>query len=173
MKQRRENRNSNKKQVLRVVDVTEISAVVAAAGVLFGVVYYIIEIRHQAKTRETELVTSLASVFASKEFQKDLQELLNACKSKISYPEMEKTLGVMYPETGYFFEELGILLHRRLVDISLVDDLFSGPIIRVWEATKPFIEEARRHLNEPQYAEYFEYLYNEMKKRQQAGTKNG
>jgi hypothetical protein len=150
-----------------MVDITEISAIATAVGVLIGVVYYIIEIRHQTKTRETELVTNLASTFASREFQKNLQELLNACKSGVTYSEMEKTLGVMYPETGYFFEELGILLHRKLVDISLVDDLFSGPIIRVWESTKPFIEEARKHLKEPQYAEFFEYLYNEMKKREQ------
>ena len=156
-----------------MVDVTEISAIVAAAGVLIGVVYYILEIRHQTRTRETELVTNLASVFASKEFQKDFLEVMDASKSGAAYSEMEKKLGMMYPQTGYFFEELGILLHRKLVDISLVDDLFSGPIIRFWEASRPYIEQARKHLNEPQYAEYFEYLYNEMKKREKAGVRNG
>ena len=149
-----------------VVDITEISAMVAAAGVLVGVVYYILDMRHQTRMRDTELVTNLASVFASKEFQKDLQEVMDASMSGATYSEMEKKLGMIYPQTGYFFEELGILLHRKLVDISLVDDLFSGPIIRFWEASKPYIEEARKRLNEPQYAEYFEYLYNEMKKRE-------
>ncbi|MEM0007858.1 MAG: hypothetical protein QXR89_06310 [Candidatus Bathyarchaeia archaeon] len=58
-------------------------------------------------------------------------------------------------------------MHRKLIDIGLVDDLFSGMIIRYWEACKPYIEEARKQLNYPQYAEWFEYLYNEMKKKQQ------
>jgi hypothetical protein len=150
-----------------MVDITEISAMVAAAGVLIGVIYYILEIRHQTRTRETELVTNLASVFAGKEFQRDMQEVIQASRSGAAYSEMEKRIGMTYPQTGYFFEELGILLHRKLVDISLVDDLFSGPIIRFWEASKPYVEEARKRLNEPQYAEWFEYLYDEMKKREQ------
>jgi hypothetical protein len=98
---------------------------------------------------------------------------MDVSKSGATYPEMEKKLGMMYPQTGYFFEELGILLHRKLIDISLVDDLFSGPIIRFWEGARPYIEEARKRLNEPQYAEWFEYLYNKMKKREQRGVKNG
>ena len=35
-------------------DITEISAIVAAAGVLFGVAYYILDMRHQTKVRQTE-----------------------------------------------------------------------------------------------------------------------
>ena len=38
-----------------MVDITEISAIVAAAGVFVGVIYYILEIRHQTEIRETDL----------------------------------------------------------------------------------------------------------------------
>lgn len=41
-----------------MVDVTEISAVVAAAGVMIGVVYYILEIRHQTKARQDTAKTT-------------------------------------------------------------------------------------------------------------------
>ena len=73
----------------------------------------------------------------------------------------------MAPEGGLFLEGVGVLLHRKLIDISLVDDLLSGPIKMVWEKMKPIIEDARKQLKQPQYAEWVEYLYNEMKKRQQ------
>jgi hypothetical protein len=36
-----------------MVDITEISAIVAAAGVLVGVVYYVLDIRHQRQARQT------------------------------------------------------------------------------------------------------------------------
>jgi hypothetical protein len=36
-----------------VVGITEISAVVAAVGVIIGVVYYILDLRHQSKIRQT------------------------------------------------------------------------------------------------------------------------
>jgi hypothetical protein len=44
-----------------MVDITEISAVVAAAGVLVGVVYYVLEVRHQTRIRQTDFITRLYS----------------------------------------------------------------------------------------------------------------
>jgi hypothetical protein len=41
-----------------VVDITEISAVVAAAGVFIGVIYYILDMRNQKQLRETDLIMS-------------------------------------------------------------------------------------------------------------------
>ncbi len=150
-----------------MVDIQTVSIAIASAGVFLAAIYYIVQIRHQTRMRDTELVTRLYSTFSRREFQQELQEFMDVFKSGTSYSEMANKIGVTYPATGLFFEELGILLHKRLVDISLVDDLFSGPIKRAWESAKPFVEEGRKQLNEPTYGEYFEYLYNEMKKREQ------
>jgi hypothetical protein len=45
-----------------MVDITEISAMVAAAGVMIGVVYYILEIRHQTKARQDTAKTTQADL---------------------------------------------------------------------------------------------------------------
>jgi hypothetical protein len=66
-----------------------------------------------------------------------------------------------------FFEGVGILLHKKLIDIELVDDLFSSPIIMIWEKTLPITKALREYFKRPQLSEWFEYLYNEMKKREQ------
>jgi hypothetical protein len=39
-----------------MVDIYEISAVVAAVGVLIGVVYYVLDMRHQRQERQTDLL---------------------------------------------------------------------------------------------------------------------
>jgi len=59
-----------------MVDITEISAIVAAAGVLVGVVYYILEMRHQNKVRQTDLVMRLYSTLGSKEFWEALTKFM-------------------------------------------------------------------------------------------------
>jgi hypothetical protein len=46
MRCRKEN-SDFRKEVPNLVDVTEISAVIEAAGVLIGVVYYILDMQHQ------------------------------------------------------------------------------------------------------------------------------
>lgn len=35
-------------------------------------------------------------------------------------------------EVGWFFEGVGVLLYRKLIDIGLVNDLFSSPVKRAW-----------------------------------------
>jgi hypothetical protein len=80
-------------------------------------------------------------------------------------------------EVGWFFEGVGVLLHRKLIDIAAVDDLFSSPIKISWEIMKPIAEGERKKFSRPQIWEWWEYLYNEMQKRerilQQKGAKNG
>jgi hypothetical protein len=149
-----------------VVDVTEISAVVAAVGVLIGVVYYILDIRHQSKVRQTDLVMRLYSQFTSLEFQKVWEEVLK--REAKDYYDLDKKYGMAESTVvGMFFEGIGILLKRKLIDIDLVDDMFTTPIKWTWEKMKDITLEARKVRNQPESLEWFEYLYNEMKKREQ------
>jgi len=44
-------------------------------------------------------------------------------------------------EVCMFFEGIGVLLHRKLIDISLIDDLFSPISIKIiWEKMKLVVE---------------------------------
>ena len=71
------------------------------------------------------------------------------------------------------FEGLGLLLHRKFLDIDLVRELLSESTKMTWEKVKPIVEDARKRLGQRKIGEYipvyqwFEYLYNEMQKREQ------
>jgi hypothetical protein len=69
--------------------------------------------------------------------------------------------------------EVGFLMSRKLVEIDLVYGLFSGPAMLTWKKIKPLQEIAQTQLNYPHAYVWVEYLYNEMKKREQKGVKNG
>jgi len=150
-----------------VLDVTEVSAVVAAAGVLVGVVYYILDMRNQARTRQTDLVMRLYSTYGSKDFQ-EAWATVRELDFK-DYNDFVKKYGwsAAMSEVCLFFEGVGVLLHKKLVDISMLDDLFTGPVKMTWEKMKPMIEGHREQRKYPQFYEWLEYLYNELKKREQ------
>ena len=148
-----------------MLDIPSISAVVAAVGVIVGVVFAVLQLRDLVKTRQTDLVMTLYSTFGSKEFQEQWAKFLSA--DYTDYNDFVKMYGLTWPEIGIFFEGVGVLLHRKLIDIGLVDDLFTGPIKITWEKSKHIVEDAKKQLNQPQWAEWFEYLYNEMQKREQ------
>ena len=155
-----------------MIDIQTLSIVIASTSVVLAAIYYVLSLRHQTILRQTDLVMRLYSTFGSDEFLKAIKKIIvddNEFKDYNDYlrnwPEV--------PKVGVFFEGMGVLLHRKLVDISLVDDLFSGPIKQVWEIIKPAIEDGRRKLSYSQFFEWFEYLYDEMKRREKRSAKNG
>jgi hypothetical protein len=157
-----------------MVDITEISAMVTAAGVLVGVVYYVLEIRHQTILRQTDLVMRLYSTFASEDHRtagkkviwityKDYDDYVK----KYGAPNSEEPIPTAVDTVLYFYEEVGVLLSKKLIDIDLIDQLFGYNIMLVGAKIMPIIEEGRKRLNVPRFWTNFEYLYKEMKKREQ------
>ena len=156
-----------------MVDITEISAVIAAAGVLIGVFYYVLQMRHQEKMRKTDLVVRLYSTWVSKEFSEATLKTWNLDFK--GYDDFVKKYGPWFSDTEVyaalrmvdnFFELLSILLSSDLVDINMVGNTFGIPIETTWKKIKPLVEGGRK-IYGPYLYHNFEYLYNEMKKREQ------
>jgi hypothetical protein len=149
-----------------MVDIQTVSIIIASASVVAGVIYYSLQIRHQNKMRQTDLVMKLYSQFNSLEFQKIYHEILK--REAKDYYDYDKKYGwAEATAVGMFFEGIGILLKRKLIDLDLVDDMFTSPIKWAWEKMKDMTLEVRKVRNQPEILEWFEYLYNEMKKREQ------
>jgi len=155
-----------------MVDISTLFAVVASMSVVIGVVFAVLQLRDLVKTRQTDLVMRLYSAYGSKEFQEAWVETLRL--EFKDYNDFLKKYGATSENPVYtsvnmvaaFFEGIGILLHRKLVNIGLVDDLFSSDIIITWHKMKPIVEGWRRQFNRPQISEWFEYLHNEMQMRE-------
>jgi hypothetical protein len=151
---------------MKMLDIPSISAIIAAVGVLIGVVLTVLEVRNLVETRQTDLVIRLYSTFGSEELQ-DAWEKTQTREYK-DFNAYRREYGLReVNEVGWFFEGVGVLLHRRLIDIGLVDDLFSSPVKRAWERLKPIAEGERNQTQRPQIWEWFEYLYTEMQNREQ------
>jgi len=158
-----------------MLDVTSISAIVAACSVAAGVIYYSFNIRHQKKMRETDLVVRLYSIFGSREFQEALMKTMTLEFEDFNDFRKKYASSFDYAETPEFianemvsvlFEGIGVLLYRKLVGIELLDDLFTGPIKSTWKKMKPLVQGYRKTMY-PQAYEWFEYLFNETQKREQ------
>ena len=144
------------------VDIQTVSIMLASASVIAGVIYYAFQIRQQTKIRQMDFIMRMPSTVSSKEV---MQADVTLRKTKFeNFDEYEEKCYVEARQAADFYENLGVLVKRKLVDISLVADIYS---VDSWEKLKPWIEETRRRANNPKVYEWFEYLYNEMKKREQ------
>jgi hypothetical protein len=165
--------------VVDILLLQTVSIAIASAGVFVAAVYYILQLRHQSKVRQTDLLLRIYSTFGSEEFQraftmtwnmefKDYDEFVKKYSSPVGVADTRE--GIALGQVNVLFEEIGVLLHRKLVDISLVDDLFGYAAVYVWEKIKPAVEGWRVQFQIPRSLQQFEYLYNELKKREQRGA---
>ena len=148
-----------------MIDITEISAVVAAAGVVVGVVYYVLDMRNQAKTRRTDLLVRLFSTLMSKDWVEAWEKVRD--REALDYNDYKEKYGfVEVNEIYLFLDQLGRLLQKGLIDLDLLPLEF-GQIDIMWKKLGPIIEGSRKKFNEPKLGQGFEYLHDEVKKRSQ------
>jgi hypothetical protein len=158
-----------------MVDISTVSIAIASASVVAGVVYYALQIRHQNKIRQTDLLVRISPwlSISSSELQAAAVRTLNL--EFTGYDDFVKKYGKIHSEkpeqtavlaVANYLDALGILARRRLVDVDLIFEFWSGDIPDLWEKIKPLVEGMRKKSNYPILVNA-EYLYNELKKREQ------
>jgi hypothetical protein len=145
--------------VVNLLDIPSISAIVAATSVVLSAAFAVIQLRNMTKNNQTEFLIRLQSVFMDREYRK-AWATIRECKPTEykdclkAEPEYELVLA--------FFDNLGILLHRNLVNSDLIQELFGASINRAWERSKIYIEGARNEVKDPELWAGFEYLYKQI-----------
>ena len=161
-----------------MVDIQTVSIAIASAGVFLAAIYYIFQIRHQSKMRQMSLLMNLYLTWGSDDMRKALQDAI-ALEYK-DYDDFMKKYGIASQawvdvnKILWFMNGVGFLVHEGFVNIKLVLGLFHAQgVMQTWEKWKPWVEGARKMLDLPESYAWLEYLYNEVKKRQQKGVSHG
>jgi len=154
-----------------MVDIQTVSIAIASSGVLVAAAYYVLQIRHQTKLRQTDLIMRLHSYACGKEGMEAFQRMMNI--EFDDYDDFVEKYGsrtAVGPEQtpilmiGQFMEGIGVLLHKKLIDVETIRELF--PVETAWRKLQPLIIGIRKQEGYLAY-EWFEYAYNEVKKREQ------
>ena len=148
-----------------MVDIQTVSIAVASASVVLAAIYYVFQVRHQTKIRQTDLLTRLYSVMVSKDWLEAWQKVQS--REALNYGDyLEKYGFVELNEVFVFLDQLGRLMKKGLIDIELIP-LTYGQVSATWEKIKPVLEGSRKRYNAPKHGEYAEYLCSELKKIEQ------
>lgn len=143
--------------------------VITIFGVIAGFSYYVMTVRNQNRARQAQLFMQIFSRQYDVEQRRSLYIIEN-----IEYENLDDFLEKYGPETnpdvyfrgsslGTYFEGVGVLVKRKLIDPSMVDDLMSGRIIDYWEANRRWVLEMRERTGDYEMIEHVEYLYDVIK----------
>jgi hypothetical protein len=158
-----------------MADITEVSAIVVAAGVLVGVVYYILDMRNQTRIRKTDLLARLYGTGTSSEFMDAFFKISNLQFK--DYSDYVRQYGPLsdygnpmnraFFMVVYYYDMAGTLLYRKLIDpVTVYDTWGSSNPISLFEKLKPIMIELRKEYDEPLAFVGFEYLVDELKRRE-------
>ena len=161
-----------------MVNIETISIVFTGISISLAAFYYINTLRNTRKNQELQLETRQTQFFFQLYQNATDQGFLQTVSETIwlQNPENFDDWWEKYgPENNMeffkrwfsnmvFFEGVGILVKRKLVDISIVDDMMSGPILLAWEKYESIHRGIRERFSYPQWQEWNEYLSMEIKK---------
>ncbi len=161
-----------------MVDIQTVSIAVASASVTLAAIYYVWQIIHQNRIRQTDLVIRLSDFGTRKDFLEACTDIFEA--EYKDYDDFVGKYGAFFSKNpipmsffivANFMERVGVLLKNKLLDVAMVSQLMT--VTEFWEKMKPIIAGVRKEENNQGYYANFEYLYIEMKKRENKGAKSG
>jgi len=95
-----------------------------------------------------------------------IREAMREWKARRAGPESEKAATLICTT----FEAMGVLVHRRIAPLSLVQDLAGGFIVVTWRRLQPWLTELRIEQNNPSDSEWFQWLAEQLERRKEAKT---
>jgi len=152
-----------------MVNITEISAVVATGGVMVAAIYYIISLRYNMKARETEIARYVTSEYISDQgFQKYAIVMTMAWKDHedfmAKYGQSNPEMYGKWVSLSFSFEMVGILIKNKVVEAEKLYALGGFGATQAWEKYKDIIQSRRDAVWGQDLYVNFEFLAQEMLK---------
>jgi hypothetical protein len=144
-----------------MVDISTVSTTVATLSIVIGVIFTLLEIRHLARTRRTDVIMRIYENFARREI---VEALLKIGGAKFeTFDDYVKKYGLTeVTQVATLLDGVGVLLEGGLIDIKLVDSLFSPSVNTLWERNRPVIYGMRESMKDPLLFSHVEYLYKRL-----------
>lgn len=169
-----------------MIDLQTILTYLTLISVPVGVAYHIMTLNNTRKNQQMQLETRQASILMnlyqtarSPEFTEMVDHILFRINftdwkdlEKKIHPDTRSEERTMWFSVLNFYEGVGLLVKRNLLDISMVDELFGVFLVILWEKMGPHEMESRERFNLPNLYSNFEYLYNEIMKFRKTSSQN-
>jgi hypothetical protein len=167
--------------VIILIDIQTVTVVITGISIIIGVILSLNSRKQELETRQAQLFMQIYNRYNTKDFHKTYgaTRFIYKWADEHDFLQRYHVLGgaenldafADYNSMNGFFEGIGVLVKKGLIDVDIVYDLFANRIIWYWEeGFGPLATYWRNRIKDPNLYDSMEYLYNEMKKRQQQAT---
>ncbi|ONI47557.1 hypothetical protein AN643_04305 [Candidatus Epulonipiscioides saccharophilum] len=158
------------------ITISVVLQIIQTVSLVVGIIYYLTIMRNSQEnqkqaleTRQAQLYMTLHETRRSPEFQKQWYKtaFLDEWESYEDYlnkygPENDFESYAEHGSIYQFYDGIGFLLKKKIIDLSYIDDNLRHSILLIWDRHESIINGNRRRLNRPHLWKHFEYLVNEI-----------
>jgi hypothetical protein len=147
----------------------DVAEILGALVVIGGVAFALIQI-HQFRRQRLEVASiELVRSFQSPEFNRAhaffLTIPVGTSAEALREREDAEALAMVVSTT---FESIGVMVHRRILPIEVVQDLMGGTVVSFWGKLEKWVETLRKEQGRADTHEWFQWLAEQLARRAQA-----
>lgn len=151
------------------MDVSTLANLAQALAVVIAVVFGIVKVRQFARARRREAAFTLMRSLQTPEMLRGLL-ILDRLPKGLGAEEIKSEVGDEFLHLQTLlgtWESLGILVFYGEVELDLVDEFYSGPIVHSWEKLKGVVANVRERTGRETRWEWFQWLAERMMEREE------
>lgn len=128
--------------------INALASIISAMAFLAGTIVVAMQLRHMAKDRFVAATSALFDIWESKDFQEAQLWILHRLEERTWDEFLSKHRADFgesaFHRVGGFYNRVGTLITRKLIDADVTLRTMGGYAIAVWRVIEPLVREARR-----------------------------
>jgi hypothetical protein len=143
-----------------LITIVHIARIVGSVVVISGVIFGIIQIRQYQQQRQDVAAVQLVNSFQSPDFNNSLRKvwsLPDAADWQELQARGEEWEAAAF-QVGMTLETMGVLVYRRIVPLSILDELMGDAILVLWRKLQPWVAHLRTEQKRDSAYEWFQWL---------------
>jgi len=141
-------------------DIANIVEIVGILVIVFGLIFGLIQLKQNRAQRRDLAIFECAHSFEDEDFTEAYRLIseLPTGMSKAQLDELDEKYESAAVRVGMKFETVGLLVHRGVIPIDVMEDLVGGAALTIWRVIEPWVEETRIHRSHPTFWEWYQWL---------------
>ena len=143
-----------------MISLENILQLIEIVVVIIGVVFALYQLRQYRHRQDRDAAMVLLHSLQTPEFSHGMA-LLFELPEGLTKEELKEHVGdnILYLNVLFAtFESIGVLVYRNDLNLTLVHDFFSGPVILFWQKCGQYFEELRNETNQDTIGEWAQWL---------------
>lgn len=152
---------------MNLSELANIVEIIGIFAIFFGLFFGAMQLRQDRSQRRDLAIIECTRLFEDEGFT-EAYRLINELPAGLSRAQIED-LDEHYRSAAMRiamkFETLGMLVHRGVIPLDAMEELIGGGTLATWRILEGYIKETREISSNAMFMEWFQWLVDQLKKR--------